>query len=143
MKSERDFFKGKRPWSKIKDRVLGEYLVPYLRKVAKLRKPIVIVDAFAGPGIFEDGSEGSPIIICKKAEEHSPDNYLAIFVNNNKRFHSELEKNLEPYKKKGKAITVYGDAKELLAELKDIVVEATLLIYLDPFGLKDCEFELL
>jgi len=141
MKSESDFFKGKRPWSKIKDRVLGEYLVPYLRKVAKLRKPIVIVDAFAGPGIFEDGSEGSPLIICKTAEKHCPDNYLAIFVNKKKKFHLELQKNLHSFK--DKAIPIYGDAKKLLEKLKTIVGEATLLIYLDPFGLKDCEFRLL
>ena len=60
---ESEFFKGKRPWARIKDKVIGDYLVPYLNKVSKLKRTIVIVDAFAGQGIFEDGSKGSPIII--------------------------------------------------------------------------------
>ncbi len=53
MKSESDFFKGKRPWSRIKDKVIGNYLVPYLNKVSKLPYKIVMVDAFTGQGIYE------------------------------------------------------------------------------------------
>ncbi len=41
---EAEFFKSKRPWSKIKDKVIGHYLVPYLRKVSKLRRQIIIVE---------------------------------------------------------------------------------------------------
>lgn len=55
MRKESEFFSGKRPWSKIKDQVIEDYLIPYLNKVSKLKKKIIIVDAFAGPGIFEDG----------------------------------------------------------------------------------------
>lgn len=91
MKSEDEFFKGKRPWSKIKDKVIADYLVPYLNKVSKLRHKIVIVDGFAGQGIFDDGSKGSPLIICETAEKHVPDQYLGMFVNKNKTSHQKLE----------------------------------------------------
>jgi len=84
MKTENEFFKGKRPWSKIKDQVIGNYLVPYLNKISKLREKIVIVDAFAGPGIFDDGSRGSPFIICDIAEKQVPGEYLGIFANRDK-----------------------------------------------------------
>lgn len=143
MVTENEFFKAKRPWSKIKDQVIGSYLVPYLRKVSKLGHRIVIVDAFAGPGIFEDGSKGSPFIICEVAEEQVPRNYLGIFVNKNKDSHIKLENTLEKYIKTKKAIPILGNAQDLLIELKNIVGNATLLIYLDPFGLKGCEFQLL
>ena len=63
MNAEKDFFKGKKPWSEIKDAVIGSYLPPYLRKVAQLEKHIVLVDAFAGRGKYEDGSAGSPLMI--------------------------------------------------------------------------------
>ena len=52
MTTENDFFKAKRPWSKIKDEVLRNYLVPYLTKVAQLRQRIIFVGAFAGKGVF-------------------------------------------------------------------------------------------
>src|SRR5690349_21560841 len=48
--------------------MLREYLTPYLRKVATLGRPIVLIDAFAGPGSFEDGKAGSPLILCHAAE---------------------------------------------------------------------------
>jgi spore photoproduct lyase len=143
MVTELDFFKGKRPWSKIKDQVIGSYLVPYFRKVSKLGHKIIIVDAFAGQGIFDDGSRGSPLIICEVAEKHIPGKYLGIFVNKDKESHLKLEKALKKYIDSKKAITIKGNAQDLLRELTSVAGDATLLIYLDPFGLKGCEFKIL
>ncbi len=143
MTTEVDFFKAKRPWSRIKDKIIGNYLVPYLRKVSKLGQKIVIVDAFAGQGKFEDGSVGSPVIICEVAEKQVPGKYIGIFVNRDKKSHIKLEESLSKYLANKSAIAILGSAQDLLAELKNIVGEATLLIYLDPFGLKGCEFKLL
>ena len=64
---EADFFRSKRSWSKIKDKVLSEYMPAYLGKVARLGREILLVDGRAGPGIFDDGSYGSPIIMCEAA----------------------------------------------------------------------------
>lgn len=36
---EAGFFKGKRPWPKIKNQILGQYMPPHLAKVATLGKP--------------------------------------------------------------------------------------------------------
>jgi three-Cys-motif partner protein len=143
MKTENEFFKAKRPWSKIKDQVIGNYLVLYLNKVSKLGQKIVIVDAFAGPGIYEDGSKGSPLIICEVAEKQIPEKYLAVFANRDKESHIKLKKALKKYIEGKEAVTILGSAQDLLGELKNIVGNATLLIYLDPFGLKGCEFKLL
>jgi len=61
-KKNDDFFKEKKPWSEVKDGLLGCYLKPYIQKVLHTRKPIVYVDCFAGKGVFEDGKPGSPVI---------------------------------------------------------------------------------
>ncbi len=143
MKTKNEFFKAKRPWSKIKDQIIGSYLVPYLNKVSKLGHKIVIVDAFAGPGIFEDGGKGSPLIICEVAEKQGPGEYLAIFANMDKESHTKLKEALKKYIETKKAVTIFGKAQDLLEELRNIVENATLFIYLDPFGLTGCEFKLL
>ena len=144
MITENEFFRAKRPWSRIKDKVIGSYLVPYLKKVSRLGHRIVIVDAFAGQGIFaDDGSKGSPVIICEAAEKQVPGQYLGIFVNKEKESHIKLETALKNYIDSKKAIPILGNAQDLLKELKNIIGDATLLIYLDPFGLKGCEFRLL
>jgi three-Cys-motif partner protein len=97
MTTESEFFRAKRHWSKIKDEILANYLVPYLKKVAKLGQRIVLVDGFAGPGLFEDGTKGSPLIICEQAERTVPELYLAIFVNREKHSHQTLQNTLKDY----------------------------------------------
>ena len=67
-KADESFFERKRPWSKRKDLILGYYLEPYLAKIARLHRPILIVDGFAAPGQFGDGEIGSPLIICQRAQ---------------------------------------------------------------------------
>src|SRR5260370_18327214 len=93
--SSDDFFEGKRLWSKIKDEILEKYIAPYLAKVNTRGQPILLIDGYAGPGIFEDGSRGSPIILCEKAEKLAKDNYHAIFVNNKKKYHDRLSREIQ------------------------------------------------
>ena len=61
-KKNDDFFKEKKPWSEVKDQLLGCYFKPYLLKILQTKKPVVYVDCFAGKGKFEDGNPGSPLI---------------------------------------------------------------------------------
>lgn len=68
-KADLSFFEEKKFWSERKDEILRCYLPPYLAKIATQNSPILIVDAFAGPGLFEDGKEGSPLIICDAVNE--------------------------------------------------------------------------
>src|ERR1700694_1575435 len=90
-----EFFEGKRPWSKIKDEVLEKYMTPYLAKVNTRGQPILLIDGYAGPGIFEDGAQGSPLIMCERAGERAKDNYHAIFVNNKKKYHDSLLREIQ------------------------------------------------
>ena len=138
--TEDSFFKGKRPWSIIKDQVLGSYMPPYLAKVAKLGKQIILIDGFAGPGRFGDGSAGSPLIICQAAEKTAEKNYLAIFMNRRKTHHDQLSHVLGDFIKNGNVVAIHGAAETLLARVKRLLRDQTVFLYLDPFGLRGCEF---
>ena len=61
-KYQTGFFKQKKEWSVIKDRLLGGYLPQYFQKVLLTHRPIYYVDCFAGKGKFDDGQVGSPMI---------------------------------------------------------------------------------
>ena len=141
--TEASFFKGKRPWSNIKDQILGQYMPAYLAKVATLGKPIILIDAFAGPGRFDDGAAGSPLIMCQAAEKRVPDKYLAIFVNHTRAHHDELSKVLSQFIDKKKVIPIHGSADTLLAQVRKVLGDHTVFLYLDPFGLKGCEFSVI
>ena len=68
-KNTKDFFKKKKEWSKVKDEILACYLKPYFTKIQYTKKKIIYIDGFAGVGIFEDGTLGSPLIAYNIAKE--------------------------------------------------------------------------
>ena len=92
-----DFFQQKNPWSKYKDLILDYYLTPYLTKVARIGKPVAIIDCFAGPGNFEKDQEpGSPLIIAKHlSHQHSKGvQVTGMFIEPVPALFAQLENNL-------------------------------------------------
>ncbi len=138
-----DFFEGKRPWSIIKDEVLSSYMPPYLAKVNRLGRPIILVDGFAGPGIFDDGSEGSPLIICKAAQERAAGNYQAFFINKDRKYYDRLKGVLQRGGWQHQAIPILGDTTKILPLLPPKLSDQTVFLYLDPFGPTGSPFTLL
>src|ERR1022692_1624237 len=137
---ESSFFDGKRPWSRIKDRVLGAYLPPYLRKLQRLPQPIVVVDCFAGRGKFSDGTPGSPLIICQEITAHAPNRATAYFVNKRPAHHEALSRTIKGFTDAGIATTILGRSQTFLADLTRQLTNQSLFVYLDPFGIKGCTF---
>lgn len=138
-----NFFEGKRPWSKIKDEVLDNYMDPYLAKVNRRGQPILLLDGYAGPGIFADNSRGSPIIMCEKAERRAKGNYHAIFVNNKSKYHTILFKELLKRGWSHSAEARLGDTQIVLHEISQAIKNQTVFLYLDPFGPSGCDFNIL
>jgi len=128
-----DFFREKRPWSKYKDLILDYYLEPYLQKIKNLRKPILIVDCFAGPGKFEDDQFGSPLIIAEQLHKLHKSGYqvTALFIEANKELHERLERNTRdsifPIE------TRYGNFSEFTDEISNLARGRSVFVYLDPF----------
>lgn len=143
MSGHSDFFKGKRPWSVIKDQVLGDYMTPYLAKVNRLGQQILLIDGYAGPGRFEDGKAGSPLIICQAAERSARGNYQAIFVNKELAHHQKLCVVLERAGWTHTSSPIRGDTRRVLQVLPERLANETVFLYLDPFGPTGCEFSLL
>ena len=137
------FFCAKREWSKVKDKIVGDYMTCYLRTIQHRRRPIIIVDAFSGPGRFEDGSEGSPLIICgaiDKAPKHGV-GIACLFSDSHSAHRLELEKCLAGYIEKGIAEKPLSNFSDALSRALEVGGGATLFFYLDPYGIKDLEFE--
>ena len=53
-----EFFRKKRPWSVVKDKIVGDYIDCYLKTVQNLLRSILIVDGFSGP----DGFDPAPLL---------------------------------------------------------------------------------
>ncbi|HSZ59425.1 MAG TPA: three-Cys-motif partner protein TcmP [Tepidisphaeraceae bacterium] len=135
-----DFFKAKRPWSQYKDMILGYYLEPYIAKVSKLHRPIVIVDCFAGPGKFEDGNPGSPLIICAALNKWRDKGVDArgMFIENDQNNFQKLDNLLQRY---SFAVPRAGRFEAHLSELADLASRNTVFLYVDPYTVKSLLFD--
>lgn len=64
------FFEYLQKHSNAKIEILDRYYIPWLRKITLgpyNKNKCLVIDGFAGEGIYEDGSEGSPIILIDGA----------------------------------------------------------------------------
>ena len=140
-KKNHDFFKEKKPWSEVKDELLGCYLKPYLQKILHTHHPVVYVDCFAGKGAFEDGKPGSPLIALQTMQDCLGQTKLEggdirpYFIDRN--YAEDLRKNLDGYT--GVHI-VEGKYEDQIAGILKSKNGFNVFLYVDPYGIKalDC-----
>ncbi len=142
MKKPIKFFQDKKTWSRMKDIVLGKYLVPYISKLKKFKKTIIVVDGFAGCGIYKDKSHGSPMIICKILEDYNENQNVktvGFFIEKNKECFKQLELNIKTYVDKKIAFAVLDDFRKIIPEILSVAQDSPIFFYLDPFGIAGLE----
>jgi three-Cys-motif partner protein len=128
-----DFFKKKRKWSKYKDLILDYYLKPYLAKVLTLGRKVVIVDCCAGPGKFDDGEMGSPLIIGNILSEYYKKgaDVVGYFIEQIPFLFDRLEGNLSsiemPYDLRNNTF------KNCINDIAALSKTCTVFLYIDPF----------
>lgn len=135
------FFHAKRPWSRYKDFLLRSYLEPYIPKVARLNRPIVIVDCFAGPGKFGDGEVGSPLIIADAIRRWREKNtqITGQFIEADSDNFEALQEALSEH---GDYCTAsLGSFDETLPLIERRAKQNTVFLYVDPYSVKGLVFD--
>lgn len=136
-----DFFKEKKDWSKYKDLILDYYLKPYLQKVKQIGKPILVVDCFAGPGKFDDGQLGSPLIIAEHLRLLHQKGYgvTAFFIEVANPLYDRLTRNVS-----GLGIPVEtrpGSFRDYVSEIAELALTHSVFVYVDPWQPKHLLFD--
>lgn len=132
-----DFFKEKKPWSEVKDELLGCYFKPYVSKILHTYKPLVYVDCFAGKGKFDDGKPGSPIIAldiineCISSTKMETVNIHTCFID--LHYTSDLRNNLKEYP--GIHI-ISGRFEDEIEKYLSDTTGCNAFLYIDPYGIK-------
>lgn len=137
-KKNDDFFVEKKPWSEVKDQLLGCYLKPYIAKILHTRKPLIYVDCFAGKGKFDDGKQGSPLIALDIMRQGLISSTMTgrlqiapAFIDLN--YADDLKVNLKDYP--GVKI-VSGAYEDTIDELLKNKSGCNVFLYIDPYGIK-------
>ena len=146
----RGFFDNLKDYSEIKLRILGRFLAPWTAKPGFWARThggaIWYVDGFSGPGRYQDGSDGSPLLGLRSAKHirHENRGYeLACFFVEKKRNHWESLKELaRPFEREGININNRcGEFSRLSQEIADTTRNAPVLLFVDPFGLSPLKYD--
>lgn len=141
--------------SAAKVRLLQEYMSAYLGILANSEwiKEVYLYDLFCGPGVYEKGGEGSPIVFLKEiAKAHqfvaSPrnklTNFVCLFNDKDSEKISRLKKNIADKKLDvlgyGKIIYRTDDYKVVLEDIKSEIssfANERGFIFIAPYGYKE------
>ncbi len=142
MGQTKDFFREKKDWSLIKDRILDYYLAPYVAKIVRTGKPLIVFDCFAGKGKFDNGENGSPLIIAEHIKSTSQkDASLSNKVNGifiEKKYYNDLKKNLGGYLN---ARVLEGTFEDNIHNILSIDANSNIFLYVDPYGIKSLSLD--
>lgn len=131
------FFVSKQAAAVLKHGILSRYLVPFVAKVGSTSPGhrVALLDGYAGPGRYEDGTPGSPALLAETARRVS--SYRTVechFVEQRPESFQSLQKFLA-HEGAGLHATPYrGRVEEHLTTIISRTRDVPLLAYLDPFG---------
>lgn len=134
------------PHTEGKHLVLRKYLNAWLPILGRWNKRIVFVDGFAGPGEYEGGEEGSPLVAIRALCEHGAKitaEVIFYFVESRPDRYEHLRALVEERRSElpgnAKVVVVQGQFDTSMTEVLDKLDEqsqqlAPALVMIDPFG---------
>jgi three-Cys-motif partner protein len=135
------------PHTLAKHRILRQYLQAWLPIMSKWNRRLVIINGFAGPGVYSGGEPGSPIITLNAFLEHDYKELITaeliyVFIDEDARRTARLSKEIErlgklPDQVKYEVLT--GAYEDTFSEILDGLQEkghslAPTFAFIDPFG---------
>lgn len=115
---------------------------PYLPKIATQRAPILIVDAFAGPGKFGDREFGSPQIICQNVEialsKGLSVSVSIMCIESDEELFKDLTKSIEPF---SFVTAKHGEFGDYIDEIERQAKNHSVFLYVDPWTVEGLEWE--
>lgn len=134
----KNFFNSLQIWSKRKHRILGKYLVPFSAKVGSISSEIFCIDGFAGQGVYTDGSEGSPLLMARVADEAAgwtkPISLKLLNVEARRKNFVVLTETTKPWVERGVIKNLRGRFDRRMPEIMSAIGNNPALVFLDPYG---------
>lgn len=138
------------PHTQGKHLVLRGYLDAWLPILSRYNKRILFVDGFAGPGEYEGGEEGSPVIALRSLmEHHARDSITAeivyLFIERDEGRAAHLKELVDRLSERippnARVSVTQGSFDEAMTEALDALDAqraqlAPALVMIDPFGIK-------
>jgi three-Cys-motif partner protein len=150
MSDNKDFFKTQTDSSRVKAAIISEYFPQYCKIISRRHTPqrFGYFDMFAGPGIYEDESWSTPLLVAKNCYEDSFLRDRVWMVFNDMAFGDKLKENFETYYQSGTfryepffANRIFGEWPKIDTFLtrntmQGFYNECPTVLFIDPWGYK-------
>jgi three-Cys-motif partner protein len=136
------FFANPQGAAQMKHALLKSYLPGFAGSTGStsVDNKVAYVDAFAGPGAYDDGTPGSPSIVVGIAEAMKPRRTIQGYcIEARKSYYRALQKRLD---KVDGWHAVHGPAASEIDGVLAGTVGVPCFVFLDPFGIKDLPYDL-
>jgi len=131
------FFDRRQAAAVLKHGILKRYPVVFASKTGRWqdRGRTAIIDAYAGPGQYDDGADGSPLLLTDVAlfAEQLGRQVTLVFAESNEEFATNLKVALHE-RGAADAPVLVGDFESRMHDALSICRGMPLLTFLDPFG---------
>jgi three-Cys-motif partner protein len=136
-----------------KHAVLREYLAAWFPILGSFARRLVFIDGFAGPGEYDGGEPGSPVIALEAYRQYGErfkGEVIFLFVENDAERMARLQEVVSKLPKLPGNVKLWADPKgfepaitRLLDGLRPGAALAPAFVMVDPFGVKDYPMSLL
>lgn len=136
------FFASKQGAAQMKYAILKSYLPAFAGSTGSTSADnrVAYIDAFAGPGAYDDGTPGSPSVVLGIAESMKSLRTIEGYcIESKSRYFKELSARLETV---DKWHAIRGTATSQIDQVLDKVGDLPCFAFLDPFGIKDLPYDL-
>ena len=131
------FFKAPQAAAVLKHGILRRYLPVFVTKTGSNASEVVYLDAYAGPGLYDDGTPGSPALAVQTARavagSRSSTSLVGHLIERNKKSVTKL---VDLLGDDFSWVVYQGEVEEWMPEILHGLAPATpLFAFIDPFGL--------
>jgi three-Cys-motif partner protein len=141
------------PHTSAKHQILRKYLDAWLPIITRWNGRALYIDGFAGPGQYQGGEDGSPVIAVKSFLEHKAvikSEILMLFIEANSERCEFLETKIKSFHLPDNLKTkcICGEFEQTLSGLLNYIDEqkkvlAPAFIFIDPFGFTGIPIDLI
>ena len=133
------------PHTAAKHAILRRYLQAWFPKLTSFHGRVVFIDGFAGPGRYEGGEPGSPLVALEVVQHHTHDmsnkELIFLFVEEDEQRYAHLAQEIDSLATPAflKIQHVLGSFDDVMSQVLTSLGEKTMapaVIMIDPFGVK-------
>ncbi|MBE6330971.1 MAG: three-Cys-motif partner protein TcmP [Bacteroidales bacterium] len=150
MSDNKNFFDKQTPSSRVKAAIISEYFPQYCKIISRRHVPrkFGYFDMFSGPGMYNDGSLSTPLLVAEKCYEDSFLRDRVWMVFNDMEYGAQLKENFEQLYQCGTFANEPYFASRIFGEWPKIDIfltrntmegfynECPTLLFIDPWGYK-------